>query len=156
MLNGISNIALAICFGTLLTAGYIMEPVLIGSTDRMTANIIASKMFNAVTLVAMISMVVYLLLQFLSHKLKHWFTYLTIGMLVLMFANYFIFLPEISALMNVDKPEGSTLREKYDLMHTLSISSYMITVLGAAVLVFVSKPTNHQKNKDVELNLQKE
>lgn len=137
MLSGVSNLVLAIWFGVLLTAGYIMEPVLISNTDRITANNIASTLFNVVTIIGLICALVYLVIQFIIKSFKHWLSYLALLLCGLMLMNYFVFLPEISALMNVEKPDGSDLKEHYDLMHTLSISSYMITVLGAAVLVFM-------------------
>ncbi|MDH5232590.1 MAG: DUF4149 domain-containing protein [Gammaproteobacteria bacterium] len=138
LMNGFNNILLAAWFGIFVCAGYVMEPVLVSGVDRITANQLASTMFDVVTWIGIVCAFGVLINNVIKQSFKHWRNYLTLGLLLLMLFNLLWFLPEISALMNVEKPEGSELRVHYDLMHTLSISDYMLTVLGVAVLVFTN------------------
>lgn len=140
------RIALTLWVGGMWTVGYIVAPMLFQSLDdRALAGSLAGNMFTAMSYVGLVTAVILLSGQFVSHArdtLRQWRVWVLLLMLLNVVIGQFVLQPLMAELRAAGLQEDGASR--FGLLHGLASMLFLMNSLAGLVLVIAGLRPRHR------------
>lgn len=144
MLSGYSGerLLLTLWIGSLWSIGYLAVPMAFANLDTIVAGDYAGKLFFAVNIIGLISASILLVSRLFIFGVfsfhRYWRSWLILAMLI-MSVGFLIFIqPEMASIKLLDWRADPNLTERFNILHKLSESMYMLMSLLGLLLVLTT------------------
>ncbi len=144
MLSGYTGerLLLTLWIGSLWSIGYLAVPMAFANLEVTIAGDYAGKLFYAVNIISLISASILLVSRLFIFGVTtfhhYWRSWLILAMLVMSFIFLAFIQPDMTAIKLLDWREDAVLSDRFNNLHKLSESMYMLMSLLGLMLVLTT------------------
>jgi hypothetical protein len=144
MLSGYSGerLLLTLWIGSLWSIGYLAVPMAFANLELTIAGDYAGKLFYAVNILSLISACILLISRLFVFGLttfhRYWRSWLILAMLIMSIVFLLFIQPDMASIKLLDWRTDPVLTERFNTLHKLSESMYMLMSLLGLMLVLTS------------------
>lgn len=144
MLSGYSGerLLLTLWIGSLWSIGYLAVPMAFANLELTIAGDYAGKLFYAVNILSLISACILLISRLFVFGVttfhRYWRSWLILVMLVMSVVFLLFIQPDMASIKLLDWRTDPILTERFNMLHKLSESMYMLMSLLGLMLVLTS------------------
>ncbi|HDZ16332.1 hypothetical protein LCGC14_1177530 [marine sediment metagenome] len=136
------RLILTLWVGALWAIGYLAVPIAFANLDTIIAGDYAGKLFFAVNILSLISATILIVSRLFTFGIRHFHRYWRSWLMLIMLVMSFIFLaylePQMASIKALDWRNNIVLMERFDVLHHLSESIYMLMSLLGLMLVLTT------------------
>ncbi|HEC74359.1 MAG TPA: DUF4149 domain-containing protein [Methylophaga aminisulfidivorans] len=136
------RLILTLWVGALWAIGYLAVPIAFANLDTIIAGDYAGKLFFAVNILSLISATILIVSRLFTFGIRHFHRYWRSWLMLIMLVMSFIFLaylePQMASIKALDWRNNTVLMERFDVLHHLSESIYMLMSLLGLMLVLTT------------------
>jgi 4-amino-4-deoxy-L-arabinose transferase-like glycosyltransferase len=135
------RLLLTLWVGALWAIGYLAVPLAFVTFDQTTAGNYAGVLFQAVNMLGQLSGAVLILTKLYQHRgkvMQYWRFWLLLAMVLITLLFSFYLHPEMADIKQQGWQTNAELKARFDLLHSLSESAYLMLSLLGLILVLSS------------------